>query len=261
MTSLRRRTKFLIAFIFFQFGILLFDFIKLEGFSFLIWSLFVVFIINLIALYPGYKLRDVILISFLPITITISTVLGLIFFPNLSSLFRYVLMFSSGALFYLSLLVNNLIIAEKVEDNSLPLFRVGQIWLQILLIVLTIPFITMIYKFDLRFYTHSFLIFLYLFVSSYVYLHTFLISKRDQVANREYLLLILQSVYFPVVASIVTSFTSAESFFRATFITSVYMGMISYIRNYLDNSLNRKQIIQYIVICIFFLLVLIIFKP
>ncbi len=145
MISVSRRTKFLIATIFYLFGILLYDFVYFSKYFFLGIALLVVFIINLIALYPGYRLRDVVLISYLPLVLVSSTILGLIFFPNLSSVFKYLLMFFSGAFFYLSMLINNLIIAEKIEDTSLPLFRVGQVWLQILLIILTIPFITVVY--------------------------------------------------------------------------------------------------------------------
>jgi hypothetical protein len=261
MNSVSRRTKFLISTIFYLFGILFFDFANFSKYIFLGAALFVVFIINLIALYPGYKLRDVVLISYLPLVLVSSTILGLIFFPNLSAVFKYLLMFFSGAFFYLSMLINNLIIAEKIEDTSLPLFRVGQVWLQILLIILTIPFITVVYKFNLHFYFHSLAIFVYLFISSYVYLHTYLISKTDQVSTKEYILLLIEMTYLPLVASIATSFIPAESFFRATFVTSVYMAMVSYARNYIDNSLNKKLLIQYLVICTFFLLVLIVFKP
>ena len=271
MNSVSRRTKFLISTIFYLFGILFFDFANFSKYIFLGAALFVVFIINLVALYPGYKLRDVVLISYLPLVLVSSTILGLIFFPNLSAVFKYLLMFFSGAFFYLSLLINNLIIdmgdfvvviiAEKVEDTSLPLFRVGQVWLQILLIILTIPFITVVYKFNLHFYFHSLAIFVYLFLSSYVYLHTYLISKTDQVSTKEYILLLVEMTYLPLVASIATSFIPAESFFRATFVTSVYMAMVSYARNYIDNSLNKKLLVQYLVICTFFLLVLIVFKP
>jgi len=261
MNNLSRRTKFLFAFILYLFGILLFDFVTFDKFLFLLLSVLVVFIINLVALYPGYKFKDLVIISFLPLVITSSTIMGLIFFPNLSYLFKYLLMFFSGGLFYLSLLINNLIIAEKVEDSSLPLFRVGQVWLQILLIILTIPFITVIYKLNFKFYLQSLAIFLYLFISSYVYLHTYLISKEGKVSLKEYVLLLFEMIYLPVIASIATSFISAESFFRATFITSVYMSMVSYARNYIDNSLNKRLIIQYIVISAFFLLVLIAFKP
>ena len=261
MNSVSRRTKFLISNIFYLFGILFFDFANFSKYIFLGAALFVVFIINLVALYPGYKLRDVVLISYLPLVLVSSTILGLIFFPNLSAVFKYLLMFFSGAFFYLSLLINNLIIAEKVEDTSLPLFRVGQVWLQILLIILTIPFITVVYKFNLHFYFHSLAIFVYLFLSSYVYLHTYLISKTDQVSTKEYILLLVEMTYLPLVASIATSFIPAESFFRATFVTSVYMAMVSYARNYIDNSLNKKLLVQYLVICTFFLLVLIVFKP
>ena len=261
MNSVSRRTKFLISTIFYLFGILFFDFANFSKYIFLGAALFVVFIINLIALYPGYKLRDVVLISYLPLVLVSSTILGLIFFPNLSAVFKYLLMFFSGTFFYLSMLINNLIIAEKIEDTSLPLFRVGQVWLQILLIILTIPLITVVYKFNLHFYFHSLAIFVYLFISSYVYLHTYLISKTDQVSTKEYILLLIEMTYLPLVASIATSFIPAESFFRATFVTSVYMAMVSYARNYIDNSLNKKLLIQYLVICTFFLLVLIVFKP
>lgn len=261
MISVSRRTKFLIATLLYLFGILLYDFANFNKFIFLGIALLVVFIINLVALHPGYKFKDLILISYLPLILASSTILGLIFFPNLSSVFRYILMFFSGGFFYLSILINNLVIAEKIEDSSLPLFRVGQVWLQIILITLTVPFITVIYKFNLHFYSHSLIIFIYLLISSYVYLHTYLISKPGQVSSKEFILLLIEMVYLPFVASVAISFVLAESFFRATFITCVFMAMVSYARNYVDNSLNKKLLVQYLVICTFFLLVLIVFKP
>lgn len=261
MISISRRTKFLTASILYLFGILLFDYIQIDKFNFLILGLFIVFIINTVALYPGFKIKDLLIISYLPLVTFASTILGLIFFPNLSSLFKYLLMFSSGGIVYLSFLINNLIIAEKVEDESLPLFRVGQIWLQILLITLSIPLVTVIYKFNLPFYLHSLVIFVYLIFSSYVYLHTYMLSKNSQIGRREYLFLIFQMSILPFAASIATSFVSAESFFRATFVTSVYISMVSFARNYVDSTLSQKLMIQYLLICSFFLFVLVVFKP
>jgi hypothetical protein len=262
MTSLSRRTRFTIFTIIYIFSLMLFDFIVFDKYLFLLYLIFFIVLGNLYVLYPGYKKEDALIISFLPTIITSSTVFGLIFFPNLFTIFKYILILVSGGIFYISLLINNLIIAEKKEDSSLPLFRVGLIWLQILLIILTIPFITVIYKLNFPFYVHSLLVFIYLMFSTHIYLHSLLISnKTNPISSREYLLLILEVSYIPFLSSLAVSFINAESFLRATFITSVYMGMVGYLRNYIENSLNKKLIVQYSLIVLFFLFVLYIFKP
>jgi len=66
--------------------------------------------------------------------------------------------------------------------------------------------------------------------------------------------------FLPVVRSLATSFLPAESFLRATFITSIFMGMVGYTRNYLENSITKRIVVQYSLIVLFFLVVLILFK-
>ena len=234
---------------------MLFDFVKVDVWVFMSVFGILVFHFNLVCLYPGFRKSDILVISYLPMAISMATILGLVNFPNLFSVFKYSLILFSGGLFYLSSLINNLIIAEKVEDNSLPLFRVGLVWIQILLIILSIPFITAIYKTDYKFYVHSGLVFTYFIVSTHVYLHTLLISKKEEkITNREYLSLIFSVSYIPTILSMALSLFEAETFLRATLITSAYMGMIAYLRNYIENSMNKKLLWQYSAISIFFLI-------
>jgi hypothetical protein len=101
----------------------------------------------------------------------------------------------------------------------------------------------------------------YFFLASISYLHTILLTKKEgEVSNSDYKIIIIQMVSLPTIASISTSFIPAESFLRATFITSVFMGMVGYIRNFLENSITKRLVIQYFLIFIFFLIVLILFK-
>jgi hypothetical protein len=262
MTGIARRTKFLIFTIFYIFGCLVFEYIKFDKLVFLGIFVLLIVITNLIALYPGYALKDIFYISFQPLVISIGTIAGLIYFPNLNEYFKLTLILASGFLLYISTLTNNLVIAEKIEDSSLPLFRVGLIWTQILLIIQSIPLITVIYKLDLIFIYQSLIIILYFISASIIYIHTLLLSRKNEaITNREVGLIVIQMVYLPFLASISTSFIPAESFLRATFVTSTFMGMVGYSRNYIENSITRNLVVQYSLISLFFLVVLFIFNP
>jgi len=256
-----RRTKFLIFTIVYIFGALTFEYSFIDKLTYIIFFTLIILLLNLLALYPGYRAKDLFYISYEPLVITVSTLLGLLYFPNLNFIFKILLILISGFLLYISTLTNNLTIAEKVEESSLPLFRVGLIWTQILLIIQTIPMITVIYKINLNFYYQSFLIFLFLLISSFSYLHNILLTKeKGEVSRREYLLIAIQMAFIPTLSSIATSFISTESFLRATLITSAYMGMVGYIRNYFENSITKKLVLQYSLIFVFFIAVVLFYR-
>lgn len=263
MQILTRRNKFLLLSIFYIVGCLAFEFVTFDKYLYLMFFVVFIFLFNLYALYPGYFLKDVFYISFQPVILTVATIFGLINFPNLNDYFRIGLIFISGFLVYISTLTNNLLIAEKIEDSSLPLFRVGVIWTQILLIIESIPLITIVYKLDINFIYQSLIVFFYFLLASQIYLHTLLLSKKGEevVEGRELRLVLFQMAYLPFIASIATSFMPAESFLRATFITSVYMGLVGYSRSYIENSITKNLIVQYSLICMFFLAVMFVFKP
>jgi len=259
--QITRRTKFLIFTIVYIFGAITFQYATIDKNLYIVLFSAIILILNLLALYPGYRVKDLFYISFEPLVITISTLYGLAFFPNLNIFFKLILILVSGVMLYISTLTNNLTIAEKVEEGSLPLFRVGLIWTQILLIIQSIPLITVIYKINYPFYIQSLFVMIYFFLASLSYLHTILLTKKEgEVSRSEYRILALQMLILPTLASVSTSFISAESFLRATFITSVFMGMVGYTRNYLENSITKRLVIQYFLIFLFFLVVLVLFK-
>lgn len=256
-----RRTKFLIFTIIYLLGMFFIEFQKFYG-NALVVTLFLilVFCVNLLVLHPGYKLNDVFYISFQPLMISFGTILGLMFFPNLNEYFKLILIVISSGLIYISTLTNNLLIAEKVEENSLPLFRVGIIWTQIILIIQSIPVLTILYKTNILFVFHSIIIFIYFFLSSVLYLHTLMLfHKKEKLNRREFGILCAQMAFLPTLAGISTSFISAESFLRATFITSVFMGMVGYARGYIENTINNLLIFQYSLIMLIFLAILFLF--
>lgn len=257
-----RRTKFLIFTFSYIFGLLIIEFQRYFMNPWVIlFFILGVFALNLIVLYPGYSLKDVFYISLQPVILTLGTLLGLIYFPNLNEYFKLSLILVSAGLIYISTLTNNLLIAEKVEESSLPLFRVGIIWTQIILIIQSIPLITVIYKSNLWFVYQSFILFIYFFLSSILYLHTILLfHKGEKYERKDFLLLAIQMAIIPFIGSLFTSFTSAESFLRATFITSLFMSMVGYIRGYIENTINNFLIFQYSLISLVFLILLFLFN-
>ena len=256
-----RRTKFLIFTIMYLLGMFFLEFQKFFG-NALVITLFLilVFAVNLFVLYPGYKLNDVFYISFQPLMLSFGAILGLLYFPNLNEYFKLILIVISAGLIYISTLTNNLLIAEKVEESSLPLFRVGIIWTQIILIIQSIPVMTILYKTNILFIFHSIIIFLYFFLSSILYLHTIMLfHKKEKLPRGEFGVICAQMAFLPTLASLATSFISAESFLRATFITSVFMGMVGYARGYIENTINNLLIFQYSLIMLIFLAILFLF--
>ena len=256
-----RRTKFLIFTVAYLLGMFFIEFQKFFGNAFVItFFLVAVFAFNLFVLYPGYKTSDIFYISFQPLMIAFGTILGLMFFPNLNEYFKLSLIVISAGLIYISTLTNNLLIAEKVEESSLPLFRVGIIWTQIILIIQSIPILTIIYKSNVLFIFNSLVIFIYFFLASILYIHTLMLFyKKEKLSRGEFLIICLQMAFLPTIASLATSFISAESFLRATFITSVFMGMVGYARGYIENTINNLLIFQYSLIILIFLAILFLF--
>jgi len=258
--QITRRTKFLIFTIVYIFGAVTFQYATIDKNLFIIGFTLIILLLNLLALYPGYRVKDLFYISFEPFVITISTLYGLMFFPNLNIFFKLILILVSGLMLYISTLTNNLTIAEKVEESSVPLFRVGLLWTQILLIVQSIPLVTVVYKLNYPFYIQTLFVSIYFILASISYLHTFLLTKKaEEVSNLEKWVLTAQMTFFPVVGSLASAFIPAESFLRATLITSLFMGMVGYTRNYLENSIAKRIVIQYFLIFLFFLAVLILF--
>jgi hypothetical protein len=259
--QITRRTKFLIFTIVYIFGAVTFLYTSLNKSIYILGFCLLIFCLNLLALYPGYRVKDLFFISFEPLVITISTLYGLTFFPNLNLFFKLALIMVSGLMLYISTLTNNLTIAEKVEESSVPLFRVGLLWTQILLIIQSIPLVTVVYKLDYYFFIQSLILLFYFFLASISYLNTFLLTRKEDIIDRkEYWLLVAQMVFFPVVGSLATAFISTESFLRATFVTSIFMGLVGYTRNYLENSITKRMVFQYSLIFLFFLIVLLLFR-
>jgi hypothetical protein len=100
--------------------------------------------------YPNVRLTNILVHLILPFHLTVGVLMSLIYFPNLSLLLRFgFICFYIFSLYILSL-VNNVFLVVEDRRESIPLFRVALTWIQILIVLIAIPFFAGIFKLEIN---------------------------------------------------------------------------------------------------------------
>ena len=66
---------------------------------------------------------------------------------------------------------------------------------------------------------------------------------------------------YVLIANLSVSFIPTESFLRALFVASVLMFALNYIYAHFKNAINKRLVTEHTAISLFFLLLLLLFKP
>ena len=211
---------------------------------------------------PNSRPRNILITSVLPVSLVVGVLLSLIYFPNLSDLFRIVSLLGFGALFYIISLVNNVFLVVDSRQEVIPLYRVAQTWSKILMVVVTIPLLAGMFKISFNaFYETIVTVLIALAFFGYLFwtLKHNPDAKKFKVGE---LLAILGIGAFAVgTANIAVSFIPTETFLRALFVSSILVAGISYLEAHLKNQVNRKLISEHAIISLIFLVLLFIFQP
>ena len=225
-------------------------------------SIFVVVIGTFIIHFPNVSLKNLPLITLMPISILSGSIIFLRFFPNLGIPFKIVSILSFGILYYLVSLMDNIFLVIEDRGEVIPLYRVASVWGQIIQIIVAIPLFAGIFKFNTSAFTQAFLIsivsFLYCLYQIW-YLKFDVDAKKTKIGETYYLSMLTAFLVF--VVTLAVSFIPTESFLRALFSASGLMFGITYVTSYLKNELSVKLLFQYILICLIFFLFLISFTP
>ncbi|GIW69701.1 MAG: hypothetical protein KatS3mg101_0448 [Patescibacteria group bacterium] len=188
--------------------------------------------------------------------------LALMFYPNVSFGFKMMAIAIFSFLDYIVLLIDNIFLVIEGREELIPLYRVAVTWSLILQIIVYIPLVSSVFKFNFNSFWQALIVagisFFYSIYQIWVTRYD-IDAKNTGVVERVFLSL---AVSFIVFASVIgVSFVPSESFLKALFTSSVAMFLLSYISAYLKNEINKKFIIQYAFICFFFLLLMVVFRP
>ncbi|HBY10045.1 hypothetical protein A2473_03795 [candidate division WWE3 bacterium RIFOXYC2_FULL_42_13] len=237
-------------------------FIPLENLWLYFTMLFVTSASVILVHYPNVTYKNIFMAVLLPMNLALGGTLSLLLFPNISLLFRFAAIIVFSLLDYIILLIDNIFLVIEGREELIPLYRVAVTWSLILQIIVFIPFVAAIYKFNVNSYYHAAVVAVAAFFYS---LYQIWVTRYDKdaknvgVVERIFLSFI---VFFLVFAGVIgVSFVPSEPFLKALFTASVAMFGLSYVSAYLKNEINKKFIFQYAFITVFFLVLMMIFRP
>ena len=197
-----------------------------------------------------------------PFMLTLASFLLFVYFPNLSLVLKVLAGLFNFILLYTLLLLNNVILVVESREVNIPVYRVAVNWVQIVLLSVSLVLFTGIFKTFLQpliqvaFITAS----AYIFYQYLIWVYT---SDKDTRVLKP-----LESVVISLANTLLVGggaslvlFFATESFLRGIFVSSIFLLGQGYIQLYLKNALSKKGLWDYLLICLVFLTILVVFRP
>lgn len=196
----------------------------------------------------------------LPLTLVLGALLSLHFFPNLGLPTKVITIGAVGGLIYAMSLVTNIFLVVYERQEAIPLYRVAVTWSQILLIVVSIPFFSGVFKLPMNSIFQALVAALVsgLFAKFLMWVQEMdpdvpEIDRGEKLVNSG----LISFVVFAF--SISTSFFPAESFLRSLLVSSVLMSSLGYLLAHYKNAVTKRLIAEYYFITAIFLSFVLIF--
>jgi hypothetical protein len=210
--------------------------------------------------YPNVSLKNLFINNLLPLHLVAGALLTLIYFPNLGLPVQIVFIAALGIGVYIVSLVTNVFLVVEERDEVIPLYRVAITWVQIIVVVVAIPYFAGIYKIPYNAFVQNVIT----GISSglFAYYITYML-KFDEEARKvrgvDAVLLSLLVGFIVAVAGFSVSFMPTEAFLRALFVSSVLMFGLNYIYAYLKNNITKRLISENLLITFIFFILLVVF--
>ena len=197
-----------------------------------------------------------------PFTLTLGCFLLFVYFPNLSLVLKMLAGVFNFFLLYTLLLLNNVMLVVKSREVTIPVYRVAINWVQIVLLGISLILFTGLFR---TFFQPLIQVALITTFSYICFQYVIWVYSNDKDARR---LNFFESVTLCFAGSVLTGwgasltlFFATESFLRGIFVASVFLLGLGYIQLYLKNSLSKKGVRDYLLICLVFLVILVAFRP
>jgi len=211
---------------------------------------------------PNSRLINTLVTGILPLSLTLGFVLSLIYFPNLSRIFKLLTLLVYAFILYMVLLVNNVFLVVEERREIIPLYRVASTWSKILISTVSIPLLAGLFKLNQNALVETavsglsaFLFYLYL-LWSLKYNHEVKKYRAGEAIG-----ILALCIFFVMSATLAVSFFPTETFLRALYVSSVMIFGLSYVEGHLKNTINRRLITEHLLISVVFLLLLLVFNP
>ena len=212
--------------------------------------------------YPSITDYKGLLMLLPPLGLTLAAYFTLFHFPNFSAGFKTIGLVIVGVMFYLISLVNNIFLVVEEKEELIPLYRVAVTWSQIILVVVSIPLFTGIYKFNFSPLMEAFLVGLISFLYTLYFFWNLSFDQRTRKISTFNML--VNSSFSPFLVSatgLAVSFFPTEAFLRAIFSASVLLFAFNYLDGYMKNRINLKLIYHYGLIFLISLFIVLSFRP
>lgn len=200
--------------------------------------------------------------SLLPSLLVISTISSLFYFPYLSLVVKLGAIGLAASLYYAVLVVENIVNVSMEYEKGIPLYRAAQTWIQVLIVVVSIPLFSSYFKVDVSPLIQSALLSLTTFFLS---MHTLWVLKFDpdvRVSSIKTSILDSLMLSFAIFAvSSGVSFFPTEPFLKAIFLASVLMGLLGYLIAHYKNLVTNRLVTEYIFVSSVFLGILLLLQP
>lgn len=226
--------------------------------------LIVIFVIlgSIISHYPNVKLHNILYGTILPLSLFLGTFLFLEYFPNLSFVFKMLVLIGFSFMYYVVSLVDNIFLVVQDREEQIPLYRVAVTWAQILSVTIAIPLFSSLFKININAVWQTLLV---CFFSTLICIYQLWGLSFDKdtknIKAGESITLISLVVFMVFVSSISVSFFPTESFLRALYVGSILMFGLNYVDGHLKNNINKKLLIQSLALSIISFIILLIFTP
>lgn len=237
-------------------------YIPLENFGLCFAMLGVTSFSVLLVHYPNVTYKNIFMAVLLPMNLALGGTFSLLLFPNISFAFRAAAIIAFSLLDYIILLIDNVFLVIEDREELIPLYRVAVTWSLILQIIVLIPLVASVYKFNINSFYQAGIVALLSFFYS---LYQIWVTRYDKDAKNAGIvekIFLSFIVFFLVFAGVIgVSFIPSEPFLKALFTSSVAMFGLSYVSAYLKNEINKIFIFQYSFITVFFLILMLVFRP
>ncbi len=214
------------------------------------------------AQYIDRARRGLVFSWLLPVHLAVGYYLTFYYFPNLGPLVKVLAYLSFCLMSYVLLLVNNIFVVIIEKGSLIPLYTAAVAWVQILIIIISIPYISGVYKIPINFLVQNGVVFISaIMFNFYMIWVTYLDPdiKRTSSVERGYLAIALAFIVF--IFGLGVSFIPTESFLRALFVSTVIMFGLGYVQGHYKNRINLRLLLEYGIISLIFLFLLILFRP
>jgi hypothetical protein len=198
----------------------------------------------------------------MPFFLVLGCFLFYCYYPNLSLNIKILASAFYVFLLYTLLLLNNVVLVVGSREVNIPVYRAALNWVQIILLSSSILLFTSFSRLQIHPLIQLVLITLVSLVF-YGYLLWVFSDEREikAIKSHEALSLIIGLSSLVGWAFFSVIFFPTESFLRGLFVSSVFLLGLGYVQLYLKNSLSKRNLRDYLLICSTFFVLVLVFRP